>query len=62
MNLQPIYPTSALGGEGGFNVVCSVCSSLVGSEVVLCDLDAKWGTYYCPACRDAVEATQHKGV
>ncbi len=50
MNLQPMGPSPLTAGEKVLRVFCTCCGNKVSSIHVLCDLDAKPGTFYCQNC------------
>lgn len=56
MNLQKMQPTPTTASGVSFRLICSECGVSVDSRAVLCDLDDKPGTYYCPTCADMLKS------
>lgn len=50
MNLQPMKPGPLTGSGEVFTVLCCKCGKTVKSNDVYCDMDGKFGDFYCDFC------------
>lgn len=56
MKLEPMKPTPFTASGQTFMILCCRCGERVKSSDVLCDIEAKAGSFYCQECKERIHS------